>query len=175
VSTGQSGGVSISGTVDNVTGSIVGGNMVTVYQAAAPAPVDEAALANAEALLASMPLYAVPTPDSLPPGSRLPLILNRLFVGREPDLLELARALKAGGTAAVEQSTAVSGMGGVGKTQLACEFAYRYGRYFAGGVFWLGCADPAAIPAEIATCGRGLNLQPGFTGLPLEEQVALVA
>ena len=66
-------------------------------------------------------------------------------------------------------------MGGIGKTQLACEFAYRYGQYFAGGVFWLGCADPAAIPAEIATCGRGLNLHPDFTGLPLDGQVALVA
>ena len=149
--------------------------MVIVYQAAAPAPVDEATLAQAEALLAELPLDAVPPPTGLPAGSWLPLRRNALFVGREPDLLALAATLKAGGTAAVGQSAAVTGMGGVGKTQLACEFAYRYGRYFAGGVFWLGCADPAAIPAEIATCGRGLNLHPDFTGLPLDAQVALVA
>ena len=78
---------------------------------------------------------------------------NALFVGREPDLKALARALKAGGTAAVGQIAAVTGLGGIGKTQLACEFVYRYGQYFAGGVFWLSFADPAAIPAEIATCG----------------------
>ena len=47
--------------------------------------------------------------------------------------------LKAGGTAAIGQSVAVTGMGGMGKTQLAREFAYRYGRFFDGGVFWLGC------------------------------------
>ena len=141
--------------------------MVKVYQAAAPAPVDGATLVQAEALLAELPLDRVPLPTGLPTGSYLPLRRNAVFVGRELDLKALAATLKAGGTAAVGQSAAVTGMGGVGKTQLACEFAYRYGRFFAGGVFWLGCADPAAIPAEIAACGRGLNLHPDFTGLPL--------
>ncbi len=146
----------------------------TVYQAAVPAPVDGEKLDRAEALLAELPLDVVPLPTGLPPGSWLPLLRNALFVGREADLRALAATLKAG-TAAVGQSIAVTGMGGVGKSQLACEFAYRYGRYFAGGVFWLSCANPAAIPAEIATCGRGLNLPAGSTGLPLDEQVALVA
>ena len=42
---------------------------------------------------------------------------------------------------------------GYGKTQLAVEFAYRYGQFFAGGVFWLSFADPVGIDAEIAACG----------------------
>ena len=49
----------------------------------------------------------------------------------------------------------------VGKTQLRREFAHRYGRYFAGGVFWLSLADTGVIPAEVARCGplsSGLNL-----------------
>jgi hypothetical protein len=146
---------------------------VTVYQAAAAAPVDAGELARAAALLADLPVDVVPAPSGLPAGSRLPLRRNALFVGREADLLELADVLKAGGTAAVGQSAALTGLGGVGKTQLVCEFAYRYSRYFAGGVFWLACESPADLPAEVAACGRGLNLHTDFTGLPLDAQVSL--
>ncbi|MFL5333032.1 MAG: TIR domain-containing protein, partial [Geminicoccaceae bacterium] len=149
--------------------------MAAIYQAATPRPVDAVALARAEALLATMSVDEVVPPASLPPGSYLPLRRNAVFVGRDPDLRALAATFKAGGTVAVGQSAAVTGLGGMGKTQLACEFAYRYGRFFEGGVFWLGCADPAAIPAEIAAGGRGLDLHPDFTGLPLDGQVALVA
>ncbi|NIO76338.1 MAG: tetratricopeptide repeat protein, partial [Armatimonadetes bacterium] len=68
------------------------------------------------------------------------------------------------------------GMGGIGKTQLAAEFVHRYGQYFAGGVFWLSFADPAAIPAEVAACGGlgGLDLRPDFPTLDLPTQVQLV-
>src|SRR4051812_48835885 len=147
--------------------------IVTVYQAAAPSRVDPGVLAEAQALLAAMPLEAPPEPAGLPPGSRLPFRRNGLFVGRGPDLCGLAATLKAGGAAAVGQSPAVTGMGGVGKTQLACELAYRYGRFFAGGVFWIACEDPAAVPAEVAACGLALDLHSGFAGLPIETQVAM--
>src|SRR6185369_17501368 len=93
---------------------------------------------------------------------------NPLFVGREDDLRALARHLKTSGV------VAATGLGGVGKTQLACELAHRYGRFFAGGVFWLRFADPAGVPAEIAACGLGLALHPDYARLPLEEQVRLV-
>ncbi len=149
--------------------------IVVVYQTAPPAAVNPSELAAAAKRLQEMPLDVVPTPAGLPPGSWMPLRRNALFVGREADLGTLALALKEGGTAAVGQSTAVTGLGGIGKSQLASEFAYRYGQYFAGGVFWLGFADPNAIPAEIATCGRNLNLHADFTNLPLDGQVSLVA
>jgi hypothetical protein len=107
----------------------------------------------------------------------MPLARNALFVGREEDLKALASALKAGETAAVGQVATVTGLGGIGKTQLASEFVHRYGQYFTGGVFWLSFADPAAVPAEIATCGGagGMKLRNNFGSLPLEEQVRLVA
>jgi tetratricopeptide (TPR) repeat protein len=101
---------------------------------------------------------------------------NPLFVGREADLRALATALKGGETAAIGQTAAVSGLGGIGKTQLASEFVHRYGQFFVGGVYWLNCADPAAVPTEVATCGGpgALALHPEFHTLPLADQVQLV-
>jgi len=116
----------------------------------------------------AFPLDTLPTPAPLPPGSRMPLRRNPLFVGREADLLRLARALHGDGTAAIGPQTAVAtGLGGIGKSQLACEFVHRYGQFFAGGVFWLSCAEPEAISAEVAACGQGLPMPTGFASLSL--------
>ena len=130
--------------------------------------------AEAAAKLAELPLDDIPDPAPLPPGSRMPLSANPLFVGRQDDLRALARSLKVGETAAIGQIAAATGLGGIGKTQLACEFVHRYGRFFEGGVFWMSFADEAAVPAEVATCGRSLGLHPGYDGLPLDHQVRLV-
>jgi len=128
--------------------------------------------------LAALPLDAVPTPAMLPPGSRMPLQRNVLFVGRRLDLQALARALKRGDAALIGQGEAAvaTGMGGIGKTQLAAEFVHRYGQFFVGGVFWLSFADPAAVPAEIAACGGAahLALRPDWDNTSFDEQVRLV-
>jgi hypothetical protein len=106
----------------------------------------------------------------------MPLSRNPFFVGRQDDLRTLARHLKHGETFAIGQVeiAATTGIGGIGKTQLASEFVYRYGIYFAGGVFWMSFADPNGVPAEIAACGWGLGLHPIYETLPLEQQVRLV-
>jgi hypothetical protein len=138
------------------------------------------AVTPAEAVqgLAALPLDVIPTVAPLPPHSRMPLSRNPLFVGRERDLRNLARALKGGETVAIGQveTTATTGLGGIGKTQLASELVHRYGQFFAGGVFWLSFADPEAIPAEIAACGGAgaMELRPNFGELSLEDQVRLV-
>jgi hypothetical protein len=150
---------------------------VNVFHAAAPAPVDHGEVAAAERMLSELPLDTVPDLAGVPAGSRMPFSRNRLFVGRENDLRALAAALKAGGAAAVGQSPAVTGGGGVGKTQLASEFVYRYGQYFAAGVFWLNLSDAESVPVEVAACGgpTGMNLHPEFDQLPLDTQVGMVA
>ncbi|HEX7182951.1 MAG TPA: tetratricopeptide repeat protein [Thermoanaerobaculia bacterium] len=131
---------------------------------------------EAWARLKELPLDEIPEPSPLPPGSRMPHSVNPLFVGRDEDLRKLARFLRSKRTAAIGQANiaAATGLGGIGKTQLASEFVHRYGRFFAGGVFWMSFADPAAVPAEVAACGRSLNLHPGYDALPLEEQVRRV-
>jgi tetratricopeptide (TPR) repeat protein len=126
--------------------------------------------------ITDLPETKLPDVGPLPRGSRMPFSRNPLFVGREEDLRTLARQLRAGETSAVGQVeiAAASGLGGIGKTQLASEFVHRYGRYFPGGVFWMSFADPAAVPAEVAACGRNLDLHPSYDALPLDQQVRLM-
>ena len=150
--------------------------IVAVFQAAPPRSIDPAEITAAEDLLTELPVDSLPDPSGLPPGSVLPWQRNRFFIGRHPVMLELARQIKQGGTAAVGQSPAITGMGGQGKTQLAVEFAYRFGRWFKGGVFWIDCSDPITIPEAIAVCGLALYpADAGFSARPLPEQLALVA
>ncbi len=170
------------GDISGVTGGVViGGGQVTVtqhfYQHIPPQPIAPTVLARAQQLLDALPLDTVPDPASLPPGSRLPYARNPLFVGHQSDLQRLAAILKAGlATAAIGQIAAATGLGGIGKTQLAAEFAHRYGPYFAGGVFWLNMANAEAVPTEVALCGGagGLSLCPDFDALKIDEQIALV-
>jgi tetratricopeptide (TPR) repeat protein len=150
--------------------------MVVSYQYVPPQPVDDASIAAATQRLAELPLAAVPEPDALPAHSRMLLSPNPIFVGRTDDMKKLATTVTAGGGGAGSRVAALAGLGGVGKTQLACEFVHRYGRWFAGGVFWLSFADPSAIAAEVAACGGpgGLDLRPDFPTLDLEDRVRLV-
>jgi tetratricopeptide (TPR) repeat protein len=151
---------------------------IHIYQQSAPRAVDAAVVAEAQARLAALPLDVIPPVAPLPPGSHLPIPPNPLFVGRSADLLTLARTLHGGGAVAISQvqTAATTGWGGVGKTQLAAEFAHRYGSYFAGGVFWLSFADPAAITPQVAACGGigRLELRTDFGSLKLEDQLRLV-
>ena len=111
----------------------------------------EPTLAAALNLFAALPLDNIPTHASFLSSSHMQLERNSLFVGRETDLQRLAESLKAPTTEPF--AVVITGIGGVGKTSLATEFAYRYGQYFAGGVFWLNFTEPTALPAEIAICG----------------------
>jgi tetratricopeptide (TPR) repeat protein len=136
-------------------------------------PGDPPSLDAALALLAGLPLEEMPLVSPLPAGSRMPFSPNPLFVGRADDLRALAKILQAGATAAVGQVAATTGLGGIGKTQLAVEFAHRYGRFFAGGVLWLSCSDPNAVATEVVACGLAMGL-PAFEALDFPDQVRRV-
>lgn len=112
----------------------------------------------------------IPPIRPLPAGSRLMLHSNPVFVGRDRELRDLDVLLRK------HQGVVIAGMPGIGKTQLAVEYAHRYGADYPGGVFWISCVDRTALDVEIAACGgkQGMNLSADFTLLPLEDQVSEV-
>jgi DNA-binding SARP family transcriptional activator/tetratricopeptide (TPR) repeat protein len=103
---------------------------------------------------------ALADPGPLPANSILPYHRNVDFVGRESDLLQIASRLGDVSDDGRPAVVALTGIGGLGKTQTAVEFCYRYGRYFPGGVFWLNFAEAQNVAEEVATVGseRGLGL-----------------
>ena len=116
-------------------------------------------------------------PGPLPKNAILPYQRNNDFVGRRTILLELAaRLLPKSSVTSTNRVVAVTGMGGLGKTQVAVEFAYRYGRYFPGGVYWLSFAEAENVVAEVAGIGgeRGMGLYRDSEQLTLTEQVGRV-
>ena len=133
-----------------------------IYDGITPCQVAEDDLQAALARLKKLPVNKIPTPASLPKGSRFPSIRpNPLFVGREEELKKLAGLLKKGESpGTIGQVAVVTGMGGIGKTQLASEFAHRYGQFFAGGVFWLSFSEPELIPSEVTACGAPDDKRP---------------
>lgn len=110
--------------------------------------------------------------DTLPAGSRLPFSPNDVFTGRREDLLELASVLQYAqdGRESTNQGIVVTGMGGLGKTQLAVEFCYRCGRFFQG-VHWLQANQN--LQAEIAENGLAMNLSYWPDKLSEQVQVTL--
>jgi tetratricopeptide (TPR) repeat protein len=89
------------------------------------------------------------------PLTNLPFERNPFFTGRDKILKDLRLALTKNSTTSLTQ--AVSGLGGLGKTQTAIEYAYRYsGDYKA--VFWVRADSHLALSTGFVEIARLLNL-----------------
>nr|WP_051158525.1 FxSxx-COOH system tetratricopeptide repeat protein [Nodosilinea nodulosa] len=82
---------------------------------------------------------------------------NPYFTGREDVLATLYQQLHDSRTAAISQTQAISGLGGIGKTQTAVEYAYRYRddyRY----VFWVRADTELELTTSYVAMAQTLNL-----------------
>jgi hypothetical protein len=94
----------------------------------------------------------------------LPGSASGVFVGRESELLELRALLTGGGTAAVTQQVsvrAIHGLGGVGKSTLALQYAHRYRDAYTL-VWWVGAETAESIVSGLA--GLAMALCPQWAG-----------
>ncbi|GAA4429297.1 hypothetical protein GCM10023148_33640 [Actinokineospora soli] len=91
--------------------------------------------------------------DVRPATHRLPP-RNTAFTGREPALRELRKRLTSADGVAIQ---VVRGLGGVGKTQLAVEYAYRHLAKYRFVAF-VDAEDPDLLATQFAALARELGL-----------------
>lgn len=77
---------------------------------------------------------------------------TQFFTGRETVLTTLNQRLTE------RRRAALSGLGGVGKTQLALEYATRYRNEYDHGVFWVNAETVSGLTNSFAQIATALNL-----------------
>jgi tetratricopeptide (TPR) repeat protein/DNA-binding XRE family transcriptional regulator len=94
---------------------------------------------------------------ALTPHWSVPLPRNPFFTGREEILEALHAQLSGSQVTALTQSSALHGLGGVGKTQVALEYAYRHALEYSA-IFWIGAETDEQIVASLLHMAETLQL-----------------
>jgi tetratricopeptide (TPR) repeat protein len=123
----------------------------------------------------------LPPPSPLPDRHRMPYrSLGEKFIGRVDEFWNLHDSLFRDGTTVLAGEVVVVGTGGLGKTQLAVEYAHRFGGVYTGGIYWVDAdrglstlisqvSEAAGIEVDqkgddanqVEQIWRGLNGRPG--------------
>lgn len=114
-----------------------------------------------EQTVAASPPHAAQSMHNLPFTS-----IGGEFIGREAEITALRRMLVESGASAITDALAVEGLGGMGKTRLALEYAYRHLADYPF-VFFLRADDPSTVRSEL---GRLVDLSLPNLSLPPDAQ-----
>ncbi len=102
---------------------------------------------------------AMPERPEFPVGARtvhnIPHGRNRNFTGRGKLLDDLRKKLTSGKLAALTQ--AMHGLGGIGKTQAALEYAYRHMSDYTI-IWWVRCEKPSTLISDYASLAGRIGL-----------------
>jgi tetratricopeptide (TPR) repeat protein len=104
-------------------------------------------------------IHQAASPPKYIPTYSIPYPASPNFVGSDGGLERLV------GLHASWRIVAVVGMAGVGKTELAVQYAHKYGRSYGGGCYWLGMRDRvlADMLTQHVLREFGLDLPPEIT------------
>jgi hypothetical protein len=120
---------------------------------------DEKTLAS---FLANVFLYAVNKPniilETITENNNLPE-QNRYFSGRTDQLDSINILFKKRENSAVNICQTVSGLGGIGKTQLAIEYAYRYCNNFKKCIWFINAETESTVQGYFTTFVNHFNLK----------------
>ena len=125
-------------------------------------PDEDRALADVAAgirrVIEDIPLLVASAPRAaLPPVWNVPYPRNPFFLGRESELAQVREQLKGGRTSAHALPVAISGLGGIGKTQLALEYVYRYHQGYQV-VLWARAESAEALVSSYRASASLLQL-----------------
>jgi Flp pilus assembly protein TadD len=87
----------------------------------------------------------------------VPSARNPHFTGRDDVLKTLRENLLQSSTAALTQPQAISGLGGIGKTQTAVEYAYRHRNDYSA-VFWVRADSTLELSRGFVMIAKALDL-----------------